>query len=426
MIMADYTGSILELKGKKAVVMTDTCDFISIKRQPDMFVGQQIKFKKSEVVNLNKHYTKYFALIASVFLLAFASIFYLHIFSPSSVYAYIDVDINPSLELSIDRDSEVLGVKPLNHDAKALLKDLYLESLPVSQAISIVVEASKKQGYISPGKENAVLISASIEKSNKLAKSDESILDNILAEISNTEYSIDDESLETEIIKVTPDSRKSAVENNISMGRYSLYNDIKKEDDKITVENAKSARVADMIKKAKNNNSNKNKDKIKNKDKDKSTEKNNNGKAVEKPDKTNVTPDNETFNNSNNSKNNKYKDKDKDKTKDKKNNGNNKEASDKNKTSAEITISPDGKDSLDQGSSPIKDSISDSITKDIEENISDNSSDNISDNENTEKNKDKNNTKNNGKSLQNNSKNDSKDSENKQNDKSNSEKNGKK
>ncbi|MDH7567127.1 MAG: anti-sigma factor domain-containing protein, partial [Clostridiales bacterium] len=247
--MTDFKGSILEIKENHAIVMTDVCDFVVIKRKPGMFVGQQIIFRKSDINSTKRNYIKYYALAASIFLIALSCTFYFRLFVPSTVYAYIDVDINPSLEFSINQKAQVLDIKPLNGDAQVLIKDLKLVDLPVKQAITEVVKESKKLGFIKPNVKNAVLISASINaaKGYKPNKSGEKVLDNILTDINSATFDLGTEKIKPEVLKVTPEYRNLAIKNEISMGRYALYNKLKEEGVNITIEEAKTSRVSDML-----------------------------------------------------------------------------------------------------------------------------------------------------------------------------------
>jgi len=247
--MANFVGSILELKDNKATVMMDTCDFVIINRQPEMFVGQQICFQKSDLYSPKRNYVRYLALVASVFIIAFSYIFYNQFFIPSTVFAYIDVDINPSIEFAVDKNTQVVDIKPLNDDGETLLKNLKLIKLPVKQAIAEVVKESKQQGFIKPNIKSGVLVSASIDvdENYKPNESERKVLDDILSDIGDITIDLGDEKIKPEVLQVTPKERSLAVKNEISMGRYDLYNKLKEEDTNITVEQAKHFRVSDML-----------------------------------------------------------------------------------------------------------------------------------------------------------------------------------
>lgn len=250
--MTEFKGSILEINGNQAIVMTDKCDFISVKSHPDMFVGQQISFRKKDIKTPKMTYAKYISLAAGVLLILLCSAFIFQLHSPEKAFAYIDVDINPSVELLINEDAKVLSTKSLNADAQKLLRDLKLVNKPVKQAISEIVTASQQLGFISPEKNNTVLVSASINENytDKQKDSQQTKLDIILTEVKEISVKVGSNDLKPEVIKVTPQNRKTAVENDISMGRYELYEKIKEKNLDITVKNAKTERVGSMLEKA--------------------------------------------------------------------------------------------------------------------------------------------------------------------------------
>lgn len=256
--MNNFIGSIIEIKDNYATVMTDVCDFVMLKRQTGMFIGQQIKFQKSDLYVAKKKHMKSLSLVASLLILIFSYALFNQFFVSNTAYAYIDVDINPSLEFVIDKNAKVLDIKTLNKDAKTLLKGLKLINLPIKQAVTEVVKESKKQGFIKPSQKNSVLISASIgqDKNNKLNTFDEKDLNNILTDIGSTTFDLGTEKIKPNVLKVTPEYRKLAVKNEISMGRYVLYNKIKQENVNISIEKAKTDRVSDMLDKAQINNDN--------------------------------------------------------------------------------------------------------------------------------------------------------------------------
>lgn len=247
--MADFKGSILELNGNKAIVMTDKCDFVTVKRQPDMAIGQERRFNNLDLYNVKKNYIKYIALVASVFVVVFSYFIYSQVYMPGTVFAFVDIDINPSIELTVDKNIQVIDTKPLNDDAKTLLNDLKLKKLSLKEAVAEVVTESEKLGYIKSDKDNAILVSASLAKGDNKGSVEEKALNSTLDDINKEAVSVDNKKIETEVLKVSPESRSQAVKNNISMGRYTLYNQIKDEGEDLSLEEAKASRVYDMLEK---------------------------------------------------------------------------------------------------------------------------------------------------------------------------------
>lgn len=250
--MAEFKGSILELNNKKVIVMTDKCDFITIKRTPDMYLGQQLTFSEAKSSMRTGGYIRNnITFAAGILVLALLSVLYLQVFNSGNAFAYIDLDINPSMEFAVDDASRVLSVKALNSEAVPLLKELELKDMPVKAAIAKVLDSSTTSGYISPGKINEVLISAALESAkNSSAADKEKTLSVILSDIESLSIKVGTEDLHPKVLKVAPQVRKEAAENNISMGRYELYKEITKTDKDITIEKAKTEHISKMLDKA--------------------------------------------------------------------------------------------------------------------------------------------------------------------------------
>lgn len=248
----NYRGTILKLKEKEAIVMTEECDFLSIKRRSGMSLGQQIIFQESDIIRYNRKNVKYFMVAASILLVFLISVSYFH-YTVNFAYAYVDVDINPSLELVINKQERVLKTIPLNEDARPLLKGLKLNGMPVQEAFSVIIIKSKEQGYLDLKNVNDILISAALNIDNKdygfIKDEAQKKLDRItesLSEVVEKHGGLKDKTI---ILKITPEDRKLSLENRISMGRYFIYTKMKEKGIDITIEEARNSRVSDILKK---------------------------------------------------------------------------------------------------------------------------------------------------------------------------------
>ncbi len=79
----------------------------------------------------------------------------LHTAAPA---ARVALDVNPSVELTLDKNDQLLKAIPCNADAKALLDGMKLEELPVDEAVDVLVDALQQSGYLS-SENGTVLIS---------------------------------------------------------------------------------------------------------------------------------------------------------------------------------------------------------------------------------------------------------------------------
>ena len=101
-----------------------------------------------------------FAMIALVF-----AIYALVNFNGSSSFfsdetaAIYSLDINPSIEIGVDADREVIQVKSLNDDGKQLLKQVNCMGIDIKECIEILIKKSIELGYLDENDENYIILS---------------------------------------------------------------------------------------------------------------------------------------------------------------------------------------------------------------------------------------------------------------------------
>ncbi|MCX7747548.1 MAG: anti-sigma factor domain-containing protein [Clostridia bacterium] len=233
-------GTILELEGRRAFIMTKDSRFYIIKRCPGMYIGQQIMFSIEDICkeeNNQKRYWGVAAGIAALLVLVF-SFFYIRAVTRDQVYAYVDVDINPSIELALNREEVVIEARAMNSDGIDLLKNLNFKGLHLSKALESVLSESHEMGFISSERRNTVLISALVCESGKDKANEEKVFLNKLKVIESGFDKRYDE-IDRQVVLVSSDSREMAVKNKISMGRYFIYETAKDKGINITIAEAK-------------------------------------------------------------------------------------------------------------------------------------------------------------------------------------------
>jgi hypothetical protein len=74
-----------------------------------------------------------------------------------SAESYVTIDINPSVELIVNRRDIVVMVNPLNEDAETLLVDLELVGLKLEVATELIINKAIELGYIDVDSEETVV-----------------------------------------------------------------------------------------------------------------------------------------------------------------------------------------------------------------------------------------------------------------------------
>lgn len=83
--------------------------------------------------------------IAACLVVALAGFFgYRSVLEPT---AFIDIDINPSIELAVNRFDTVVGLEALNGDAQAVVEQVDVVGKPYDEAIAVLMEEVSRAGY---------------------------------------------------------------------------------------------------------------------------------------------------------------------------------------------------------------------------------------------------------------------------------------
>ncbi|MCR8746312.1 hypothetical protein [Romboutsia lituseburensis] len=155
--------------------------------------------------------------------------------------AYVSVDINPSVELSINRFNNVVSASALNKDGQVLLNDIKSEHKNVFSIINEIIDNAIKEKYISKNKSTAIAI-ASISNDYEIRNE----LENDLKNSVNSHFSKN--SIEGAIYSYDEDisKRDAAKKIGLSVGKMNLIEDLISFDKTIDVDDYKNKSVLDI------------------------------------------------------------------------------------------------------------------------------------------------------------------------------------
>ncbi|MBO1514436.1 anti-sigma factor domain-containing protein [Metabacillus bambusae] len=149
----------------------------------------------------------------SVLAIMFFMISFLPSFNNDKVYAYMSIDINPSFEVGIDNQLNVISLVPLNEEAEKLIEKLPVwENKPFNKIVDAIVAESKVEGYVYPGKE--ILITTVINEEDKAVQT------KLEAGIDEISTSYEDQEMVVNTIESDNETREKAQNQGISTGKY--------------------------------------------------------------------------------------------------------------------------------------------------------------------------------------------------------------
>ncbi|KJJ43011.1 anti-sigma I factor [Bacillus subtilis] len=142
----------------------------------------------------------------------------LPVFSNNKAYAYMTIDINPSFEMALNSDYEVIELTPLNDEGKKVVNDIDdWEKTDFKEVIDDIITDCNEHGYVEKSKE--ILISTVYENTedNTYKKAVKKQLNDVTEKYKTT-YRM--ESLESDM-----QTREKAKKEGVSTGSYIKSNE---------------------------------------------------------------------------------------------------------------------------------------------------------------------------------------------------------
>lgn len=94
------------------------------------------------------------------------------------VDSVIGIDVNPSVELSVNRKEKVLSAEALNEDARAVMEGMDLEGVDLNVAVNAVIGSMVTHGYLDD-LDNAILVTVSNDSISKASRLRTSVVGDI-------------------------------------------------------------------------------------------------------------------------------------------------------------------------------------------------------------------------------------------------------
>ncbi|MBP1970153.1 hypothetical protein J2Z83_002269 [Virgibacillus natechei] len=126
----------------------------------------------------------------------------------NETYAYVNVEINPSIELEVDEDMAVHSIRPLNNEASTIVREMpAYQNKQVDKVIEMIMDKSEETEFINDKK--SMLVGVSYVKEGKESNS--------IPEPLKMQFPMDDTEWQIASFHVPKGLRDTAQNNNKSM-----------------------------------------------------------------------------------------------------------------------------------------------------------------------------------------------------------------
>lgn len=149
-------AAIVEANGAFAVALAQDGRFLRLVNK-QYEVGQTVAIRERKPLSRGK--LAAFVSVAAVLLLFFGGGFTAY----ATPYGIVSLDVNPSIEYTINVFDRVLGVRAVNKDAEPVLGQIDSDELlnqPIEDAIDVTIEQLQQNGYFAEVDDNYIMLSA--------------------------------------------------------------------------------------------------------------------------------------------------------------------------------------------------------------------------------------------------------------------------
>jgi hypothetical protein len=209
-------GIVLEVDDDFVTLLTPDGEFVQIKKEGSYQIGQEIERIPMQRQKTKKTFFRFSSFKLAVASIAAVCLLVLSLFSSSTsnaVYAYLSIDINPSIELTVNKKLEVINIRGYNQDGKKLVANLSdWKEKKFVDVTKKIIELSMKNGYLQEGEE--VLITTVEREANRSSSQ------RLTKELDEVKRSYQKQDIVVTTEKSTLELRKEAVEKGFTTGKY--------------------------------------------------------------------------------------------------------------------------------------------------------------------------------------------------------------
>ena len=219
-------GVIMDIRGRKAVVLTPDGEFttINLKRNHTLTIGSEIKLAPKPINKKKGYFTPSMptlAGMAAILLLVVIVTGVIPVRQNNAVAAYVSFDINPSIEVGVNSDLEVVKYQAWNSDGEGLNLERDTMNMPLNEFAELLVSRLDQGGYLADG--GKMLIVATDVGTKDRYNGIKSDLEEEISGIEQNESLMKKAVAISTILDADFSTRQEAVKNGVSPGKYMTY-----------------------------------------------------------------------------------------------------------------------------------------------------------------------------------------------------------
>lgn len=170
---------------------------------------------------------------AAAFALIFGTVFGIMVHTnANAVDSVVSIDVNPSVELQLNKKEKVVSFMAVNDDGAEILKDIDIKGMSVETAVENVLDTMKDKGYMD-GDKSSVLISVKNKNQKNADKLSDKLLDHAYESMGKNHSS---PAVLSQSLSDGDSSKEIAKKYGLSHGKAKLITKIMEKDSLLTID----------------------------------------------------------------------------------------------------------------------------------------------------------------------------------------------
>jgi hypothetical protein len=233
-------GIVVKISARHCIVITPNGTYVKIPLPAQgAQVGAELAFQR-----LPFHSKWKPLLMVASFLIVFMSYALLHQADLPQAAAYISLDINPSLEIAVDKNLKVIDVQCFNDDASNLIQPEELQGKNMYDAFTEVINKAIEQNYIKPGEDNLIISTVSPSGTEPVLVDQEAVGQFLQNTVTARGYTG-----QVTVYSASDEIRATAKNEGLSPGKYLIYQQLIKSGNQVSIDEVKKNAVRQLISK---------------------------------------------------------------------------------------------------------------------------------------------------------------------------------
>lgn len=212
-------GIVMQIEDTQLTLLTPDGQFMQARRIKDQYeLGEEILFtpleRSKKIASVLPRLLTMKPLLAGVAVLLLLIGSFLSIFQSNKAYAYMSIDANPSIEMELNHQMQVIKLTPFNANGKKVLSEIgNWKNKQVDDIAQSILEHMKKEGYL---KNNRLVILSTV----RTEKADEKAENQLIKNINVIKTIVAEDHLKLAVLSGTKAEMEKAHKLGMTTGKY--------------------------------------------------------------------------------------------------------------------------------------------------------------------------------------------------------------